>query len=229
MANPLIAASPEELSRRARKANVTRRARREKAETARAEAGAASVPELLAALVGPANAARVMETAGGLRGLATLTSLPADLGETETAALRVAVELGRRLVMLGDGTRTAILSPADAAALLMADLRYAMQEEFRILILDSKNQLLKMETITVGTVNASLVHPREVFRPAILQPCAGIILAHNHPSGDPTPSREDLEVTKQLVAAGTVLGIPVLDHVVIGDGRFVSFQERGLM
>lgn len=120
-----------------------------------------------------------------------------------------------------------ISSPADAAGLVIEEMRHYLREHFRVLLLDTKNKVLGMEEISIGSLNTSLVHPREVFRPAIRKACASVILIHNHPSGDPTPSSEDIAVTRRLYEAGRLLGIEVLDHVVIGDGRFVSFREKG--
>jgi DNA repair protein RadC len=103
------------------------------------------------------------------------------------------------------------------------------RESFVVLLLNTQNQIVGINTVTVGTLDASLVHPREVFKPAILASAASIILVHNHPSGDPTPSAEDRSVTRQLRTAGALIGIDVLDHVVIGEGRYVSFAESGLL
>src|SRR5690606_16348151 len=109
-------------------------------------------------------------------------------------------------------------------------LEGADREHVVVLLLDTQNQIIGIHTVTVGTLDASLVHPREIFKPAILANAASVLLAHNHPSGDPTPSAEDRSVTRQMVAAGGVIGIEVLDHVVVGDtSRYVSFRETGLM
>ena len=115
------------------------------------------------------------------------------------------------------------------ADLLMSELRYKKQEHFKTLILDTKNQVISIETITIGTLNASLVHPREVFNRAIRKSAHGIILVHNHPSGHPEPSKEDLLLTERLVESGKIIGISIMDHVIIGDGRFYSFKEQGLL
>ncbi len=120
--------------------------------------------------------------------------------------------------------------PRDAADIVGEFLAGADREHFIVLCLDTKNNVNAINTVSVGTLNSSLVHPREVFKAAILANSNAIILCHNHPSGDPHPSKEDLEVTKRLVEAGKLLSIEVIDHVVIGDdGRYVSFKERGLM
>lgn len=156
-----------------------------------------------------------------------LTSLD-GLGPAKAVTLLAAAELA---VRLASRQRVAlpVASPADVAGLVMEEMRNYRREHFRVVMLDVKNRVLGTEEISIGSLNASLVHPREVFRPALLKSCAGIILVHNHPSGDPTPSSEDLEVTRRLCEAGKLLGIEVLDHVVIGDGKFFSFREKGLL
>ena len=120
--------------------------------------------------------------------------------------------------------------PQDAASIVGDFLAGADREHFVVICLDTKNNVNALNTVSVGTLNSSLVHPREVFKAAILANSNGIILSHNHPSGDPTPSREDLEITKRLAEVGKIMGIEVIDHVVIGDnGKYVSFQERGVL
>ena len=120
--------------------------------------------------------------------------------------------------------------PADAANIAGDFLAGVDREHFVVLCLDTKNNVNALNTVSVGTLNSSLVHPREVYKAAILANSNAIILSHNHPSGDPTPSREDLEVTKRLVEAGNIMGIEVLDHIVIGDnGKYVSFKDRGIL
>jgi DNA repair protein RadC len=128
-----------------------------------------------------------------------------------------------------DAPRPTITNPQDAAALVMEEMRLFREEHFRILLLDTRNGVTGMQEISVGSLNASIVHPREVFHAAITRKAAAVILLHNHPSGDPAPSKEDLALTARLKQAGELLGIPVLDHLVIGDNRFVSLKERGLM
>jgi len=120
-----------------------------------------------------------------------------------------------------------IRSPADAYYLLEHEMRNIKQEHFACLFLNTKNGIIGKETITIGTLNASLVHPREVFRPAIKRACASIICAHNHPSGNPEPSLEDITITKRLVEAGQIIGIDVLDHIIIGSHSYVSLKECG--
>ena len=123
--------------------------------------------------------------------------------------------------------KPSIERPVDALKLLKQGLAWEDREIFAIAILDARNQLIGINTVSVGSLNASLVHPREIFRPAILMGAASIILAHNHPTGDPSPSREDIELTKRLAKAGEILGIEVLDHLIIADTKFLSLKEAG--
>lgn len=122
-----------------------------------------------------------------------------------------------------------ISEPNDVRALLQRQLAYQDREIFCIVILDARNQVLGVNTVSVGSVSASIVHPRETFRPAILMGASSLILAHCHPSGDPSPSKEDIELTRRLTEGGEILGIEVLDHLIIADGEFLSLKERGLM
>ncbi len=205
-------------------------------------AGALSSTELIAILVGSGTAGssavgvagELLRAAGGsLRRLAAST--PAELarvrgvGPAVAARLAAALELGRRLAREEPLERTRIRGPGDVYERCAPALRDLAQEEFRILLLNTQHAVLSDLLITRGILDASVVHPREVFKPAIAESAAAIILVHNHPSGDPLPSAEDREITRQLTEAGRILGIPVLDHVVIGDGRYVSFVESGLM
>jgi len=157
------------------------------------------------------------------------------VGETKAIQLKAAFELARRL---SDSTRSkqaTISSPAEAAAALREDMRLLDREEFRVLLLNTKNGLIKKCAVSRGSLNASIVEPREVFKDAIAASAASMILVHNHPSGDPTPSAEDITVTKRLVKAGELLNISVLDHIILGHrtaGReqdFASLKELGLM
>lgn len=122
-----------------------------------------------------------------------------------------------------------ISSPQDAYQLVREWLESRDRECFGLVLMDTRNKVLGLHIVSIGSLNASIVHPREVFKPALLSNCAAIILAHNHPSGDPDPSKEDLAMTARLKQVGELLGVPVLDHLVIGDGTFVSLKERGLL
>lgn len=178
-------------------------------------------------------AERVLREAGSLKGLnemriEQLTAIK-GVGPAKAMQIQAGVELGRRLTRSAPEERYTIRSPGDAAELLMEDLRYLDKEHFVCLYLNTKNHVIGRETISVGSLNATVVHPREVFRSAIQRSSASILCAHNHPSGDPTPSHEDTELTQRLLEAGEIIGIDLLDHLVIGDGVFVSMKERGLM
>jgi DNA repair protein RadC len=177
-------------------------------------------------------AERILYEAGSLKGLneMRLEQLTAMKGVGPAKALQIqaGVELGRRLSRSAPEERSTIRSPYDAVELLMEDMRYLNKEHFVCLFLNTKNHVTGRETISVGSLNATIVHPREVFRSAIQRNSAAVVCAHNHPSGDPTPSREDIDLTKRLAEAGEVIGIDVLDHLIIGDGQFVSLKEKGL-
>ena len=206
----------------------------------RAGEGALSTTELLAIIlrtgVGGESvldmARRLLSRYGGLPGIAraSFAELEAEkgLGKAKTAQLKAALEVGRRMLLASPEDRFVVRSPADVAQLLMAEMSHLEQEHFRVLYLDTRNRLLGIETIYVGSLNASHIRVGEVFRDAVKRNCAAIIVAHNHPSGDSTPSPEDVEVTRQLVEAGNLLDIEVLDHLIIGQQRFVSLRERGL-
>jgi len=150
------------------------------------------------------------------------------IGPAKVTQIKAALELGRRLLVATPEARPQVRSPADAANLLLGEMGLLEQEHLRTLLLDTKNHVLGIHTIYIGSINTSLIRVGEVFREAIKANCAAIIVAHNHPSGDPTPSPEDVAVTRQFVAAGKLLDIQVLDHLVIGHQRYVSLKERGL-
>jgi len=151
------------------------------------------------------------------------------VGPARAARLAAAFELTRRLRSRTPGQRATLATPAEVYAAfgpLMEDLK---REVFRVALLDAQNGLLRDRVVSEGTLSASLVHPREVFKPAIIESAAAVILLHNHPSGDPTPSREDIRLTRQLVECARLLDLRLHDHVVIGRGRYVSLAERGLI
>jgi DNA repair protein RadC len=205
-------------------------------------ASALSARELLAILVGSGaeggsavdvGAELLRRSDGSLRRLASLP--PGELrkargvGPAVAARVSAALELGRRLEREAPLERSRIRGPADVFALCAPSLRHLLQEEFRILLLNAQHGVVREVVVTRGILDASVIHPREVFKPAVVESAAAVILLHNHPSGDPTPSPEDREVTRQLAEAGRLMGIPVLDHVVIGESTFVSFVEAGLL
>jgi len=149
------------------------------------------------------------------------------IGEAKAVLLLAAIELGRRLASRDLEERFTIRSPEDAATFLMQDMTSLQQEHFVCLFLNVKNQVLHKQTIFVGSLNASIVHPREIFREAVKRSAASIICSHNHPSGIPTPSPEDIDVTTRLYEAGKIVGVDLLDHVIIGDHQFISMKEKG--
>lgn len=170
------------------------------------------------------------------RGMAALASAsPQDLskvkgiGDVKAVTIAAAIEIGKRLASWESAGKPVIRSPKDVADLLMPRLRYEQREQFQVVLLSTKNHVLSMPVISVGSLNASIVHPREVFKEALTYSAASMILVHNHPSGDPSPSSEDIHLTKELVQAGKILSISVLDHVIIGDNKYVSLKEKGII
>jgi DNA repair protein RadC len=150
------------------------------------------------------------------------------IGEAKACVILAAVEFGKRLGRVRSPGRPVISSPADVDGLLRGRIANRDRENFVVLLLNTKNEVIEMPTISVGTLSASLVHPREVFKPAIKASAASVILAHNHPSGKDEPSREDREVTRRMSDAAQIVGIEVLDHVILGDGYF-SMKEHGML
>lgn len=170
---------------------------------------------------------------GGLRGLVDLSieelTEIKGIGPAKAVQLKAGIELGRRMANSRFTMPVIIRSPQDAAEILTEQLRYLQKEHFVCLFLNTKNHVIGQETLSMGSLNSSIVHPREVFRAAIKCSSASIICAHNHPSGDPTPSPEDISLTSRLHQAGEIIGIDVLDHLIIGDSSFVSLKEKGYM
>ncbi len=178
-------------------------------------------------------AARILSRAGGLRDLPDLPLEDLEsfrgVGPAKAVILKAALELGRRLATTPRRDAVAVTSPRLAAELFMEQLRYKKKEHFEILLLNTKNRVISREIISMGSLNASIVHPREIFNAPLRKSAAALILVHNHPSGDPSPSQEDLEITRRLAEAGNILGIAVRDHIIIGDGCYFSFKEKGLL
>ncbi len=211
------------------------RALRETPQSRVLENGAQAVSnlELLGALIGdPDLALRLLAQFPTLRALlcATTAELQAvpGIGPGRVALLKAALELGRRVLNECDD-RPQIRAPGDAANILMAEMGHLEQEELRVMLLDTRNRVVDMVTVYKGSVNTAMARTAEVLRPAIRANCPAIIVAHNHPSGDPAPSPEDVAVTKEIIVAGALLDIEVLDHIVVGrQQRYVSLKERGL-
>lgn len=169
---------------------------------------------------------------GSLRSLkeASIEELTKEpgIGTAKAVSIKAAIELGRR-ISINTQRRISVRSPEDVKSLVMEDMRYYDREHFRVLYLDRKGGLITIEDISVGGLHSSIVHPREVFKPAVKRSAASLILVHNHPSGDPAPSQEDIEVTRRLMEAGHILGMEVLDHVIIGEGTYCSLKSRNLI
>ncbi len=201
---------------------------------------ALSTTELLAIILRVGNkgesvirlAERVLTHFGGIAGLAqaSIDELRGihGIGEAKATEIKATLELGKRLLLASPQDRLQVRSPADVANLLMLEMGLLEQEQLRAVLLDTKNFVVRITTVYSGSLNTTVVRIAEVFREAIRANSAGIIVVHNHPSGDPTPSPEDVRVTEMLVQAGTLLDISVLDHLVIGRNRYVSMKERGL-
>ncbi len=168
---------------------------------------------------------------GGLRGLARAAPREvrgsAGVGPAKCASLQAAVEIGHRVASHTLRRGEPLRGPEDLYRHFRTRLRDARHEHFLVVLLDGRHRVLRTEPVSRGTLTASLVHPREVFRPAIREAAAAVVLVHNHPSGDPTPSREDREITDRLARAGEILGIRVLDHVVVAEGGYRSLRDEG--
>jgi DNA repair protein RadC len=200
--------------------------------------------ELLALLIRtgtPAESAlvlaqRILKGDGAKSGLAFVADSSIEelsrikgIGLAKSVQIKAAVELGRRISSYTGQNPTVINTPVDVKNLLMEEMRFLEKEHFKVILLNIKNHVISVEDISVGSLNSSIVHPREVFKPAIRRSSASMILVHNHPSGDPTPSREDIEITRRLIEAGKILGIEVVDHVIIGNGIYISLREKGII
>lgn len=177
-------------------------------------------------------AGEVISEAGGLHGLYDVSvhelTKVKGIGEAKACIILAAVEFGRRIGQVRNPGRPVISSPADVDRLLRGRIANLDRENFVVVLLNTKNEVIETSTVSVGTLSASLVHPREVFKPAVRASAASVILAHNHPSGKVEPSKEDREVTRRLGEAAAILGIEVLDHIIVGDGHF-SLKEHGML
>ena len=175
-------------------------------------------------------ASEIIEKSDGIRNLSTITveqlSSIKGIGLAKACRIISALELGRRVSVAYQKEKFKITSPQDVGKVYMETMRYEKKEIFKIVLLNTKNVIIGTKDISQGSLNASIVHPREVFLEAIKKSANKMILMHNHPSGDPTPSSEDINITKRLIHAGEIIGIEVLDHVIIGDGVIYSFKEN---
>jgi DNA repair protein RadC len=201
--------------------------------------GALSLRELLAVVIGSGHSddsilelTRLLGELGGLPGIAkaSISELTAynSIGTAKAARIKAALELGRRFVATPLEKRAKIQSPADAANLLMPEMMFLEQEHLVVVLLNTRNEILDTRMVYKGSLNTAVVRIGEVFKDAIRQNAAAMIVAHNHPSHDPSPSPEDVKVTREIVNAGKLLSIDVLDHIVIGHNRYTSLKERGL-
>jgi DNA repair protein RadC len=198
-----------------------------------------SVRELLAIVIGPGSMRRgSMELAddiiSGFESLRDLAGASVErlakvngMGLAKACRVRASIELGKRVVKTARGQRKTVRCPDDAAGLVMEDMRHLDREHFKVILLDSKNAVISVETVSVGTVNASIVHPREALRPALEKSATSMVLVHNHPTGNVSPSREDILITRRFEKCGRILGIDVVDHIIIGDGDYKSMKECG--
>ncbi|MBN1267773.1 MAG: DNA repair protein RadC [Anaerolineales bacterium] len=202
--------------------------------------GALSTAELIAILIRTGIQGRnalqlaqdLLKAVGGLAGLhqapfEVFRAVP-GIGAAKSAQLKAAIELGRRIAVASPESRPRIQSPDDAAALVLFEMSALIQEHMRVIMLNTRNDVLKITELYRGSLNTSVIRVGEIFREAIQANAASIILVHNHPSGDPSPSPEDIAVTKALVEAGKMLDIEVVDHIVIGQNCYVSMKRRGL-
>lgn len=165
---------------------------------------------------------------GGISDLGVMTleelKMTRGIGPAKACRILASVELGKRIATAAPGSRPVVRCAEDVAAMFMERLRYEKKEHFFSVLLNVRGEVIEADSVSVGQLNSTLVHPREVFRQAVRRSAAAVVFVHNHPSGDPTPSNEDILTTKRLVECGKLLGIEVEDHIVIGDGRFISLQ-----
>ncbi len=170
---------------------------------------------------------------GGLKNLINLSceelKTVKGVGKAKAAQISSLVELSKRISKTKVEKGKTIFTPSKAAEILMEDMRYLEQEVVKTVLLDVKNKIIKIAEITKGGLSSSIVHPRDVFKEAIRKNSAAIIMAHNHPSGEPTPSSEDIRISKKIAKSGTILGIELVDHIIIGDGKYVSLKEEDLI
>ena len=169
---------------------------------------------------------------GGLEGIQDLSceelKTVNGIGKAKAAQINALCELSRRISTLGKSKKDMVSSPIQAAELLAGEMRFLKQEVLRVILLDVKNKVIAVPEISRGGLSSSIVHPREVFKEAIRRSSAAMILVHNHPSGDPSPSADDLSITKKLVQTGKIIGIEVMDHIIIAGDKYLSFKEKSL-
>lgn len=173
---------------------------------------------------------RVLKESGGLNGLLRL--LPEEImtlkgiGVAKASQIIAMAELSKRFKSYKSGEQYKITQPKDVAELVMEEMRYLKEEHLRVVMLNTKNIVISVKDVSIGSLNSSIVHPREIFIEAIKKSSASIVICHNHPSGDPTPSAEDISVTKRIKECGKLLGIDLIDHIIIGNGNYISLKEK---
>lgn len=176
---------------------------------------------------------RILHMSGGLNGLLSLGAGDfmnlKGIGQVKAAQLLAVAEISKRVKTYHSGEAYSISKPGDVAELVMERMRYLKEEHLKVIMLSTKNIVIADKDVSIGSLNSSIVHPREVFCEAIKKSSASIVVCHNHPSGDPSPSNEDIQITHRLKECGKLLGIELLDHVIIGDGKYVSLKEKGIL
>lgn len=176
---------------------------------------------------------RILKETGGLNGLMECSADEfmsiKGIGEAKASQLLALAELSKRFKSFKSGDDYKISEPRDAALLVLESMRYLKKEFLKIIMLNTKNIVISIKDVSVGSLNSSIVHPREVFSEAIKKSSASIIICHNHPSGDPTPSGEDISVTKRLKECSVLIGVDLLDHIIIGNGTYISLKEKGML
>lgn len=178
-------------------------------------------------------AQRILSLGDGLKflqesSIQELSSI-SGIGNSKAAIIKASVELGNRVRSFKGRENIKITSPKDVANMLLDDMRYLKKEHFKVVFLNVKNVVIDVSDLSIGSLNSSIVHPREVYYDAIKKTAYSIIVCHNHPSGDPTPSKEDISITKRLIEVGKIIGIELLDHIIIGNDDYISFKEKGLI
>lgn len=176
---------------------------------------------------------KLISSAEGLKFLSTssvqeLANIK-GIGSAKASVIKASIELGKRLKGYRDFNTIKISSPQDAVGIVMEDMRYFKKEYLRVIFLNTKNIVIDVKDLSIGSLNASVVHPREIYSEAIRKSSSSIIVCHNHPSGDPTPSQEDINITKRLFEVGKLVGIDMLDHIIIGDGSYISLKEKSII
>jgi len=202
---------------------------------------ALSAQEILALILGRgikgesvmATSQKLLSRFGNLKGIANASVEElmqiSGIGPAKTAQIKAALELSKRLEAdVGEKPKPMLKSPEDVAAVVRSQLKGKKKEHFLVLCLDTRNRLINCKTVSVGSLDTSIVHPREVFKEAVSSSAASVIFVHNHPSGDPEPSKEDVELTKRLTKAGEIIGIDVLDHIIVCDKSYLSLKAKGL-